>query len=73
MTQETKDTISINGVDYDVSNMTDNQKYAVAQVRAINATINQRNFELDQLRAAHDGFARLLMDSVAKEDGDEES
>jgi hypothetical protein len=72
-TKMSNDTITINDVEYDVAEMTDNQKYAVAQVRAINATINQKNFELDQLRAAHDSFARVLLDSVAtgEESGEE--
>lgn len=64
MSNETKDMITINEQEYDVAEMNDQQKYAVTQVRALNAKIANVQFELDQLRAAYDMFSRVLVDSV---------
>jgi hypothetical protein len=74
MSNETKDMITINEQEYDVSEMNDQQKYAVTQVRALNAKIANVQFELDQLRAAYDMFSRVLVDSVqvAEESSEDE-
>ena len=67
MTNETKDMITINEQEYDVAEMTDQQKYAVNQVRALNNKIANGQFELDQLRAAYDMFSNKLIQSVEEE------
>ncbi len=74
MSNETKDMITINEQEYDVAEMNDQQKYAVTQVRALNAKIANVQFELDQLRAAYDMFSRVLVDSVqvAEESSEDE-
>jgi len=64
MTTENKDIITINEQEYDVAEMTDQQKYAVNQVRSLNSKIANAQFEIDQLRAAYDMFSRVLVDSV---------
>ena len=72
MTNETKDMITINEQEYDVAEMTDQQKYAVNQVRALNNKIANGQFELDQLRAAYDMFSRVLVESVETQPQEEE-
>ena len=68
MSNETKDIITINDVEYDVAEMNDTQKYTVNQVRALNNKIVNAQFEIDQLRAAYDMFSRVLVDSVTQEE-----
>ena len=71
MSNETKDMITINDVEYDVAEMNDTQKYTVNQVRALNNKIVNAQFEIDQLRAAYDMFSRVLVNSVNQEQDDE--
>lgn len=73
MTNETKDMITINEQEYDVAEMTDQQKYAVNQVRALNNKIANGQFELDQLRAAYDMFSRVLVESVETQPQEEDT
>ena len=68
MSNETKDMITINDVEYDVAEMNDSQKYTVNQVRALNNKIVNAQFEIDQLRAAYDMFSRVLVDSITQEE-----
>jgi len=60
MTTEPNDIITVDDVEYNVNDMTDQQKYAVNQLRALNNKILNAQFELDQLRAAQNMFSQSL-------------
>jgi hypothetical protein len=68
MSNETKDMITINDVEYDVAEMNEQQQYAVNQVRALNGKIANVQFEIDQLRAAYDTFSNILIQSLEVKD-----
>ena len=60
MTTEPNDIVTVDDVEYNVNDMTDQQKYAVNQLRALNNKILNAQFELDQLRAAQNMFSQSL-------------
>ena len=60
MTTEPNDIITVDDVEYNVNDMTDQQKYAVNQLRALNNKLINAQFELDQLRAAQNMFSQSL-------------
>jgi len=60
MTTQPNDIITVDDVEYNVNDMTDQQKYAVNQLRALNNKILNAQFELDQLRAAQNMFSQSL-------------
>jgi len=60
MTTEPNDIVTVDDVEYNVNDMTDEQKYAVNQLRALNNKILNAQFELDQLRAAQNMFSQSL-------------
>ena len=73
MTEQQKDIISVNGEEYDVGAMTDQQKYLVSQLRDLNTKIAQAQFGIDQLRGAQDAFTNALISSTQSQAEDEAS
>jgi hypothetical protein len=60
--------ITIDGVEYTEDQLTDAQKYMVAQVQDIDDKIGKVRFQLDQLHVAKQGFSDLLVNSFKSED-----
>jgi len=60
MTTEPNNIITVDDIEYNVNDMTDEQKYAVNQLRALTNKILNAQFELDQLRAAQNMFSQSL-------------
>ena len=67
MTEQAQNIVTIDGVDHNVEDMTQEQQYYVAQLRSINGKIQNNQFELDQLNAAQNGFSSALSASLAQE------
>jgi hypothetical protein len=60
--------ITIDGIEYTEDQLSDSQKYMVAQVQDIDDKIGKVRFQLDQLHVAKQGFSDLLVNSFKSED-----
>lgn len=61
---EQNEKVNINGNDYNISDLTDEQRYFVNQVADIRSQQAQLKFKLDQLVVAENSFAQMLTDSL---------
>ena len=68
MTTENK--ITIDGKEYEVDSLSEQQKYFVLQVKLLQEKLNNANIELAQLNAAKNTFLESLSKAL-KEDTDE--
>lgn len=56
--------ITVDGVEYNEDDLTDEQKYLVNQVRDIETKLGRLSFEADQLNAAKKLFSDTLVQSL---------
>lgn len=61
--------ITINDVEYQEEDLTDEVKYMIAQVRDIDARVANLKFQIDQLVVAKDAFSGAIVESL-KEDAE---
>jgi|TARA_Y100000310_G_scaffold26491_1_gene25289 hypothetical protein len=59
--------ISIDGNEYDPSDLTDQQKYWIAQVRDLQQKRQAAQFQLDQISVAAESFMNSLIQSLSEE------
>lgn len=57
------DVITIDGVEYKVEDLTDEQKYLLNQIRNLDTKIQNQRFEIDQLNAARVRFTEIITQS----------
>jgi len=57
-------TISIDGVEHDFANLTDQQKVYVAQINNLNQKLGELQFQADQMAVAKDAFIQMLKASL---------
>ena len=55
--------INIAGTEYDPNDLTDQQKYWIAQVQNLQVKRQTQQFQLDQINVALDSFMNALIDS----------
>lgn len=67
MTEQNTNTVTIDGVDYDVETLDEQQQYLVAQLRSLAGKAQTLQFDLDQVTAAKNVFTNMLTDSVKEE------
>ena len=73
MAEEAKNVISIDGKDYSQIDMSDEQKYLIAQIRDLQNKASQAKFQLDQFQVGLNFFTEKLITSInSKEDSKEE-
>lgn len=65
-----KQTITYDGIEYDVSDLDEKEAYMYAQVRVLRKRIADARFDLDQMVAAETAFANALVNSLKKENTD---
>ena len=56
--------VNIGGTEYDPSDLTDQQKYWIAQVQDLQTKRQAQQFQLDQINVALDSFMTALIDSL---------
>tara|TARA_R100000988_G_scaffold101947_2_gene75971 strand:- start:480 stop:692 length:213 start_codon:yes stop_codon:yes gene_type:complete len=66
MTEDTN-VININGTDYDESDLSDKQKYAIAQIKNLQKKAYNLRFELDQVQASLTSFMNSLIEELEEE------
>jgi hypothetical protein len=59
--------INIDGNEYDPSDLTDQQKYWIAQVQDLQQKRQATQFQLDQITVAADSFMNALIKSLSDE------
>lgn len=73
MAEEAKNVISIDGKDYSQTDMSDEQRYFIAQIRDLQNKANQAKFQLDQFQVGLNFFTEKLITSInSKEDSKKE-
>ena len=60
--------VNIGGTEYDPSDLTDQQKYWIAQVQDLQSKRQAQQFQLDQINVALDSFMNALIDSLKDPD-----
>ena len=68
MAKEKKQTVSIEGEEYVVDDLSDLQKYMLEQVMDLKGRIKTARMHLDQLKVASAEFARSLQESMKLEE-----
>lgn len=66
----TENKLEIGGNEYLFDELQDDQKYAVVQIKNLNAKVTQAEFDMNQLRAAIQHFHLALSASLKKEGGE---
>lgn len=67
MGKNEKTPITIDGVDYEYNDMTEEQKMLVNHCLDLDRKIASAAFNLDQLRVGKEAFVKLLKESLTKE------
>ena len=67
MAENEANVISIDGNEYDPSDLTDQQKYWIAQVQDLQQKRQAAQFQLDQISVAAESFMNSLIQSLSDE------
>jgi hypothetical protein len=70
MAENEANVVSIAGTDYDPDDLTDQQKYWIAQVQDLQGKRQAAQFQLDQISASADSFMNSLIRSLSDETED---
>jgi hypothetical protein len=73
MTEQTKETITINEVVHVVEDMSLDQKYMVSQLKDLQQKINNTTFALDQCKVATKAFTQALVADLAREKAEKDA
>ena len=64
MVENETNVVNIGGTEYDPSDLTDQQKYWIAQVQDLQSKRQAQQFQLDQINVALDSFMNALINSL---------
>ena len=67
MAENEANVINIDGNEYDPSDLTDQQKYWIAQVQDLQQKRQAAQFQLDQISVAAESFMNALIKSLSEE------
>ena len=67
MAENEANVISIDGNEYDPSDLTDQQKYWITQVQDLQQKRRAAQFQLDQISVAAESFMNALIKSLSEE------
>ena len=70
---ESEDKISVDGKEYLVDSLTDQQKYFLLHARLLEKKVNDANIELAQLRMAMSAFTDKLIQDLKEKDSESTS
>lgn len=68
MTEKKANVITINDKDYNIEDLTDNQKALIAHIQDLDRKINNTKFNLDQLNVGKEAFIDMLISSLSEEE-----
>ena len=72
MGNNTKPQLSIDGVEYDVEKLTDQQRALLDHVVDLERKVNSARFNLDQLQVGRDSFFGMLKQSLVEQPAEAE-
>ena len=64
--------VTIDGVEYEADDLTDEVKYMIAQVKDIDDKLASLRFQMDQLTVAKNAFSDAVVKAVKDEAGTQE-
>lgn len=64
MTEETKKTIKVDDIEYNIDDLTEAQKRALQHIADLNTKIINTNFQLEQLQISQAAFKNILKNSL---------
>ena len=67
MSNNTKPQLMIDGIEYDVEKLTDQQKMLLDHVVDLERKVSSARFNLDQLQVGRDSFFNLLKQSLVEQ------
>jgi len=73
MTEQAKETITINEVAYVVEDMSLDQKYMISQLKDLQQKTNNTTFALDQCKVAAKAFTQALVADLAREKAEKDA
>lgn len=67
MTKNTKPQLIIDGVEYDIESLTDQQKILLDHVADLERKVASAKFNVDQLQVGRDAFLNMLKQALAEQ------
>ena len=67
MTNNTKSQLIIDGVEYDIESLTDQQKILLDHVADLERKVASAKFNVDQLQVGRDAFLNMLKQALAEQ------
>jgi hypothetical protein len=64
MTEETKKTIKVDDIEYNIDDLTEAQKRALQHIADLNTKFINANFQLEQLKISQAAFKNILKNSL---------
>ena len=68
MAEEAQNIINIDGKEYNPTDMSEEQRYFIAQIRDLQVKANQAKYHLDQQQVALKFFTNKLIESLNKKE-----
>jgi hypothetical protein len=66
MTEETKKTIKVDDIEYNIDDLTEAQKRVLQHIADLNTKIINTNFQLEQLQVSQASFKQILKNSLVE-------
>mgnify|MGYP003122768287 FL=1 len=66
--KEQKPVLNLDGKEYDINDMTDDQKVIISHVQDLARKIESTKFNLQQMEIGKDAFVKMLKDELTKDD-----
>ena len=66
--KEQKPVLNLDGKEYDINDMTDDQKVIISHVQDLARKIESTKFNLQQMELGKDAFVKMLKDELTKDD-----
>tara|TARA_R100001129_G_scaffold185542_1_gene174077 strand:- start:76 stop:300 length:225 start_codon:yes stop_codon:yes gene_type:complete len=66
--KEQKPVLNLDGKEYDINDMTDDQKVIISHVQDLARKIESTKFNLQQMEVGKDAFVKMLKDELTKDD-----
>ena len=66
MTEETKNTIKVDDIEYNIDGLTEAQIRALQHIADLNTKIINTNFQLEQLQVSQASFKQILKNSLVE-------
>ena len=66
--KEQKPVLNLDGKEYDINDMTDDQKVIISHAQDLARKIESTKFNLQQMEVGKDAFVKMLKDELTKDD-----